>query len=256
MLTFSADGANVEGRSVRECVFEERSTLAVSAACLVANTAREMLASSFGAPVDLRLFEPIIPSVRGWSAIVADARVYAVSGLRTGAAIIVRDSDALAIARAAFAEFRAGHGALSGIESAVLDRIVATLSSALPSLHGPTGNAPSIARVDRIDGYRTFFELLIVQPTVARIGIALSAEPVSPAQSTLPADALSEVAVELSARTTAITLPAQAVASLEVGDILPMNGTKGLFCELLLAGRSLGSGECGVAGAHYALRLL
>lgn len=256
MLTFCADGSNANGRTVRECAFEERSMLAVSAACLVANAVREMLASSFGSPVELRLFEPSIPSTRGWNAIASDARLYAVSGLRTGAAIIVRDADALAIARAAFAEFRAGHGALSGIESAVLDRIVGTLSSALPALHGPSGSAPSVRRVDRIDGYLTFFELQIVAPTVARIGVALAADPVTPPQATLPADALSEVALELSARTKAVTLPALAVASLEVGDILPIPQAKGLLGELLLAGRSLGSGECGIAGDRYALRLV
>ena len=255
-LTFCADAAKIHGRVVRECIFEERSTLAVSAACLVANAAREMLASSFGAPVELRLFEPAIPSTRGWNAIGADARIYAVSGLRTGAAIIVRDADALAIARAAFSEYRGGHGALSGIESAVLDRIVATLSSALPALHGPSGAAPSIRRVDRLEGYLTYFELQITSPTHARVGFALAAEPVTTAQVCLQPETLTEMMVELAARTKPVTMPARAVASLEVGDVLPMIGTKGLHCDLLVAGRSLGGGECGVAGDHFALRLV
>ena len=242
--------------NVRAFAWKERATLAVSAACLVANSAREILAAAFGAPVEVRLFEPAIPSATAWDAIVRDARLYAVSGLRANAAIVIRDGDALTLARAAFREFGKEHRALSGIEAAVLDSIVASLAAVLPALHGPSMGAPAAARIESIAGHVTYFELELCKPVVARIGVALGPEPAAEIQGAISLEDLSQVPLELRVCSGAIVLSAQELANLESGDVLPMFNAKDLTCDLRLAGTPLGSGECGVVRDHYALRLV
>ena len=253
VLSFTRTGEVVAGREIRRARFEQRSTLAVSAACLVANAARDVLSNAFGCPVELRLFEPTIPSVGGWSAIGRDARLYRVSGLRIDAALVVRDTDALAIARAAFSEFRDERGALSPMEASVLDRIVASLAQVLPALNGRM-STPEMRRVDSIDGYTTFFELHIVRPIDARIGVALAKEPDLTAQAAFLTEVLDDVEVELAVRTTPVVLTAGQLAELALGEIVTFG--EGAGFTVALAGRSIARGECGIVGDRYALRIV
>ena len=92
------------GKRVRRTHFEERSSLPTSAACVVANGVRETLTSLIGAPIAMRLFEPAIPSPRAWGAIVCDAALYRVRGNVADAAVVLRASQACALAAAIFGE--------------------------------------------------------------------------------------------------------------------------------------------------------
>lgn len=248
-LTFAS------GRGVREAAFEERSTLAVSAACLVANAARDVLANAFGCAVEMRLYEPIVPSTRGWNAIGRGARMYAVAGLRTEAVIVLRNADAVAVARAAFGEFVDHRGGLSNMEDAVLERVVASLAHVLPALSGRTAGTLSFAPRETIEGCATFFEMHLVRPVEARIGIALARDPQIEAHPGLSVDALNGVELELTVGSMPVVLAAGVIAALQPGDVVPMAQASGNPFEVRLAGRTLARGECGVIGDRYALRI-
>lgn len=243
------------GHGVRGAHFEDRSTLAVSAACLVANAARDVLANAFGCPVEMRLFEPIVPTTRGWDAIARGARTYAVGGLRTDAVIVLRGSDAVAIARSAFGEFCDRRGALSAMEDAVLDRIVASLAQVLPALAGRSAASVNLTRCESIPRCTTFFEMYVVRPVEARIGIALARDPQVEVQPEQLIETLHGVQVDLQVASAPVILAAGMVAALEPGDVVPMMYTSGSPFELRLAGRTLARGECGVMGNRYALRI-
>lgn len=233
-------------------VFEERSVLAVSAACVVANAVRESLTSTFSLPVDLRLFEPSIPSHQGWQAIAKGASLYRMRGLRGDVAIVLRAADAAAIARAAFGEFEPSPRALSLMEASVLHRLVGTLAGAFPVLCGTTVTPQPC---ESIDTFTTYFELQIERPMVARIGIALAKEPSAEARGLLNPEALLDLEVELCVRSVEVQLPTATVAALEPGDFVPMISTIGNGFTLYLAGRPLASGECGVSGDRFAFAI-
>ncbi|MBV8490591.1 MAG: hypothetical protein JO199_08680, partial [Candidatus Eremiobacteraeota bacterium] len=103
-LAFERTGARVGGRTIRRARFERRSMLPVGAACLVAASVRESLASAWGRATVVRLFEPAIPSPSAWEAIASGAAIYRVRGDACDAAIVLRPPDAAALAAAAFGE--------------------------------------------------------------------------------------------------------------------------------------------------------
>ena len=249
MLAFAPPVEMTDGRRVRSMRFEERSTLAVSAACVVANSMRDALTSAFAVPVELRLFEALIPSHQGWQAIMRDAMVYTAPGI----AMIVRPKDAQAFARAAFGEFGGPERTLSAMESAVLDRIVATLG---PACSGVATGSPQFHRTHANRQYVTYFEMQIETPARFRIGVALEAEPTIQTRATLGVEALLDVQLELCVQSAPTTMLAAQVAALEPGAVVPMTDTKRSAFTLVLAGRPLASGECGVQGDRFAMRVL
>jgi len=122
-LGFARRSCVVNGLRVRPSFFQSRSMLPVSAACLVANSARQTLSDLLGTVVSLKLLEPIVPDGAGWSSIGADALVFAVRGAHSDAAIVLRPHDALALACAALGERTESPRCLSTIETELAARI-------------------------------------------------------------------------------------------------------------------------------------
>ncbi len=160
-------------RRVRPMVFETRTAFPVSAACVVANGVRETLCALLQSTVELRLFEPTVPSKNGWRAIVDGARLYRVAGTRANAAIVIRPAACIALATAAFGETGSGARPLSSVETTVLDRIVNAVAANFAAVCGarPEGVVPQ--PVTDIDGFLTYFELALERPVPASIGVAV-----------------------------------------------------------------------------------
>ena len=165
-------------KHIRKPVFRPRSALPSSAACIVANGVRETLTSIFSSPVEMRVFEPSIPAPPAWPAIVKDAVLYRVRGSIADAAIVLRSADALSLVAALFGEGLPvdPRRELSPIERDVLDRTVNAIAAHLGSVCG-NRESRCVERVGTIEGYATYFELLVEEPVAARIGIALSRDP-------------------------------------------------------------------------------
>jgi len=253
MLGFSRCAQSVAGRHIRTLTFEERSMLPVSAACVVASSVRETLGALFGETVSLRLYEPVIPHAAAWNAIVRNANIYRVRGAVVDAAVIVRAEDASALAAAAFGEREARSTALSAIERTVLERIVRAVAAQCGPVCG-TAAELTVEQQPDMQSLRTFFELQVERPVRARIGIALSRDPLPESQPGLGVDDLLELDVDLSVFVEVGSHPATEIAALEPGRILPIP-EGALRGTLLLAGRPLAAGECGVHGQHYALAI-
>jgi hypothetical protein len=251
VLGFSRCADVVGGRRIRRLSFEERSMLPVSAACIVASGVRETLAKLFGETVTLKLYEPTIPQPAAWNAIVRNATIYRVRSASIEAAVIVRAVDASALAAAAFGERESRASALSTLERTVLERIV----RAIALQFGPICGAQAELALDLppdLRALRTFFELQVEHPVRARIGIALSRDPLPESQPGVALDDLCDLEVELAVHVDVGRHPAADVAALEPGAVLslPAGALRG---TLLLAGRLLAVGECGVHGRYYAL---
>ena len=252
-LAFSRARTDADGRRIRTAMFEERSSFPVSAACVVANGVREQLARLFDGETTLTLCEPAIPPPHAWTAIARDARCFRVRGPLADAAFVLRPRDAVALATAAFGVTEAEERPLSTIERGVLERAVHALAGALTPACGVRGGPAALEPVAELAGFTTYFELHVERPARMCLGIALSREPKAVPGPSLRIEDLMEVDVELRVGLSAGHVPAEQIAGLQLGAIVPITHEKALVGSLALAGTVLARGECGVRSGRYAL---
>ena len=242
-------------RRVRQARLERRSSLPASAACVVANGVRETLGALLGMPVTLRLFEPVIPDPRAWKAIAHNATVYRVRGSVADAAIVLRRVDAATLAGAVFGEpATAGERALSPLECDVIDRTANAIAANLIAVCGAREAHP-VERVAAIDGFITFFEMMIEKPMEARIGVALSRDPAPEPRGGLELVHLSDVAVATIGSIDLGSASAFDVVGLAVGAVVPIRSDDLRHCTLSAGGRRLARGACGVRGGRFAITI-
>jgi hypothetical protein len=243
-------------KRIRKPVFRPRSALPSSAACMVANGVRETLTSIFSSPVEMRVFEPSIPSPPAWPAIVKDAVLYRVRGSIADAAIVLRSADALSLVAALFGEGLSvcRERELSPIERDLLDRTANAIAAHLVSVCG-TRESRCVERIGTIEGYSTYFELLVEEPVGARIGIALSRDPSPEPRGCVEIGHLAAVPIAALATLDLGRIPSGAVAELRPGSILTLRPYDLQRCSLHAHGRSLAHGACGVRNGHYALHV-
>ena len=236
---------------IRSLRFRPRSTLPVSAACVVANGIRETLAQLLGTTVSVRLLEPRLPDASAWRAIVSGARIYRVRGSVAEVALLLRAGDALMLAGAAFGETVSSARELSQVEAMVLERIVAALD-----LSPVCGTPIEPARpATTLLGFSTYFEVALEEPVRVRFGVAVARDPVPQPVGKLRVEDLSEVELDVCVRAGRATVTAGVLAGLQIGSIVPITHDKRLTGAVYLAGSLLQGGECGVRGGRYALSI-
>lgn len=242
-------------RRVRKWVVTRRSSLPVSAACVVANGIRESLAALFAAPVELHVFEPSIPRLCAWPMLLRDALLYRIRGSVADAVVVLRPDDAAALAAALFGEPSSrANRPLSPFERDVLDRTIGMLAAHLGSVCG-TRESLGAERVDRIERLATYFELSLLEPVVARIGIALTRDPSPQPQTRIEAAHLAEIPIATCVRFALGPVWGRAIAALAAGATLPVSPDELHRCTLVAFGRALARGTCGFAGGRRALRV-
>ncbi len=248
VLGFERQSETIAGRRIRRARFERRSTLPVSAACLVANGVRETLGALLATPVSLRLLEPAIPDPAAWRAICDGAQLYTARGSNCDAAFVLRPRDAVALAGTAFGEEPNDSRQLSAVEQEVLVRMLQGLATCLAPVCGR--DLQPLERILDINGFTTYFELLLERPASARIGVALSRDPVSRGAGNLRIEDLLQVEIEVSVQFASGALPAAAFLDLRPGTDVPMKTRVGEPGLLKLGGAVLARGECGVSATE------
>ncbi|MEO6835479.1 MAG: hypothetical protein ABI231_06180 [Candidatus Tumulicola sp.] len=255
-LGFGLGGAASGSKRVREARFEERSSLPVSAACVVSSGVRETLASLLGVAVAVRLLEPVIPAPEAWPAIARGATLYRLRGSVADAAIVLRPADAAAIAAAAFGEGAVSSPAraLSPLERDVLDATAAAIAGTLNAVCG-THEGELLERVQTVSGFVTYFEILLERPIEARIGIALSRDPVPEPRGRLLLEDLGDLTLAPIVSVDVTSIAAGALAELSLGAIVPMSRSRALRGTLRLGRQALARGTCGTHEGRYALAI-
>ncbi len=254
-LAFEPDAYAVHGRRVRAGRFVERSLLPVSAACLVANGVREALAGAIACDVEVRLLAPVVPSSSAWRAIADRSTIVVVHGASGDAALVLHEIDAAKLAAAVFGETVVSARELSHIERRVVERLVTVLAGALSPVCGVTAAAAGPGDGALLAGFAVYFEVLVEQPVSARIGIALAADAAPARGPSLQIEDLLPCELELRVRSEAPPISIAELAALELGSVVPMTGTTAFAGSLLLAGREIARGECGVLGPRFAFAL-
>ena len=243
VLSFDRSCGAAGKHRVREAAFVRRSLLPVAAACLVANAARETLTGLLGA-VTLRLFEPVLPDSAAWNCIAAGAEIFAVRGSLADAAFVLRCDDALSLAGAAFGERTIAGRALSALEAELLARIVGALCGTLAPVCGAREDS-RVERLTGLNGFVTYFELLVEEPVEARIGIALSREP---APQILPSPGIAHlegIELNLAIEIAHGIVPASAVLDLRCGDLVKLDSRLADRAIVRAAESVVASGEYG-----------
>jgi hypothetical protein len=243
------------GKRLREARFERRSSLPVSAACVVANGIRETLTALLGAPALVRLFEPVIPDPCAWEAVVRNAMLYRVRGSVADAVVVVRAGDAGALASAVFNEppnRSVSPRELSPIECDVLDRIANAIAANVVAVCGAREAHP-VERIAAIGEFVTFFELLVERPVEARVGIALSRDPSPEPRGGLELAHIADLQIHVVASLDLGHAWAATVAGLAMDAILPIDSNELRRCSLAASGRRLARGTCGVRNGRFAI---
>ena len=206
-----------------------------------------------GTPVAVRLFEPAIPEPEAWPAIANDALLYRVRGSASDAALILRQSDAAALASALFGELKStGRRPLSPLERDVLDTTARALAANLAAVCGAReGNA--VEPLSGVKGFVTYFELQLEEPIAARIGVALARDPKPEPRGRIDVGHLAHVEIEASAYIEMGEFEAASIARLAPGSHVPL-GIAGLSRGTLRsAGVRWARGVCGVRNGRYAI---
>ncbi|MBV9233711.1 MAG: hypothetical protein JO030_06695 [Candidatus Eremiobacteraeota bacterium] len=254
LLRFDRPTRGADGRTLRKARFQSRSALPVGAACVVANGVREMLGSLLDAPVMLRLTEPLIPSAEAWRIVLADTLLYRIAGSVADAALVFGFADATVLVGAAFGEPQpraADARPLSAIERDVLDRMVGEIAVNLGPVCGVSQRHVA-RRVESLENFETFFDLIVESPVQARIGVAISRDPIAEPRATLATNDLGGVGID-----TMVVLPLQSASAahvirLRVGSIVPIRSADFSRCRLAAYGQPLASGTCGARNGRYA----
>lgn len=251
VLGFERESEPYGGRRVRRALFERRSSLPVSAACVLAGGVRETLGALLATPVSLRLLEPAIPDAAAWTAICTGAQLFGVRGPLCNAAFVLRPQDASALVDGAFGENGGAPRTLSAIEQEVLVRALRAIAGSLAPVCGR--ELSPLERILDIQGYVTYFELIVERPVGARIGVALSRDPAARGGATVRIEDLLDVEVEVGVEFARGVLPAAAFLDLRPGSNVPMKTRIGDPGRLRLGGAVLARGECGAMGERSAI---
>jgi hypothetical protein len=225
--------AGRDGRRVRRPVFVRRSTLPLSAACLVANGVRERLSRLLAAEVEVELIEPAIPGPAERRTLVRGATIARVRGRLCDGFVIVRPADARRLAALAFGEpERSEQSDLSEIERQTLARIVASLVTLCNTLCGTLGAATGETAERAACDLETYFEVRTAGAVRIAIGFGLTRDPAEDVVGPLTLDDLASVELEACVDVGAGVLGVPAFSRIAVGSTIALAtplGSPGIF---------------------------
>ncbi|MDQ2908926.1 MAG: FliM/FliN family flagellar motor switch protein [Candidatus Eremiobacteraeota bacterium] len=255
-LDFTAPARRSDGRVLREAVFRRRSSLPLSAACVVANGVREQLAQLLAAELDVELVEPSIPGPEVRRILVAGATIVRVRGRICDGFVIVRAADARRLVALAFRESeRPEADPLSEIERTTVERIVTALVPLCTSLCGTLG-AQHIEHNERAAcDLVTYFEVRTTGALGLAIGFALARDPVEEVGERLSLTDLGGVELEGVVDFGSGRVGIPAFSRLAVGTTVPLEGSLAGGGVLRFGGIAFARGTCGVSNGRTAIVL-
>jgi flagellar motor switch/type III secretory pathway protein FliN len=181
-LGFDAPERLPDGRVVRAAHFRRRSSLPASAACLVANGAREQLSRLLAIDLETEVTEPAVLDAAARTVLFAGGFAYRVRGHGCDAFVALRAPEAKRLAAAAFGELDVPADAtLSVLERATLERLAGALTALCAPLCGAVRAVQAESPERAAREAETYFEVRTGGRVVASVGFALSRDPAEPA---------------------------------------------------------------------------
>jgi len=234
---------------VRRLRFVPRSSIPVSAACLVANGIRETLRELLGEPCEVVLGEPVALDATAWSVLAREALLYLTRGRQTDVVLVLPRPDARRLVLRAFGEGDAlPEGACSALELHALERIAARCAAACDPLCAERHGPPRPVEPHELPACSAYVDLRIAAPLALTLGVAIVRDLPDPGPAgALPPAALGPVGLEARAVFAEGDMDAAAFVALRPGDVVKLETTIGAPAFLRVASRPI---AYGVPGAH------
>jgi hypothetical protein len=257
VLRFGPGQADEAGRIVRNVVFAARSTLPLSAACLVANGVREALSRLLARDLDVELIEPATPDSGERRVLLDDAIVFRVRGRICDGFVIVRSGDALRLVALAFGETEhSERDMLSDIERATLERIVSGLVPLCNTLCGTLGPVTRESAERAACDLATYFEVRTSGPPRIAIGFALTRDPPEDVAERLTIADLGEVELRGAVVFATGSLAVPAFSRLAPGVTIALDTPVGGHGSLRFGNVAFARGTCGVKNGRGAIEVV
>ncbi|GAC1302829.1 MAG: hypothetical protein NVSMB19_12400 [Vulcanimicrobiaceae bacterium] len=255
-LRFNAPAPAGDGRIVRQAAFAPRSTLPITAACLVANGVRETLSRLLASEIDVDLIEPAMPRAAERRTLLDGATIVRVRGRLGDGFVIVRPTDLRRIVALAFGESeRSETDPLSDIERATIERVVLALVPLCNTLCGTLGPVARESSDRASCDLVTYFEVRTTGATPVAIGFALTHDPPEEITERLTLDDLAEVEIEGVVELATGALGVPAFSRLAGGATLALDTALGGHGTLRFGGIAFARGTCGVSDGRSAISL-
>jgi hypothetical protein len=243
-------------RTVRELHPADRSTLPLSAACLVANGVREQLTRLLGVEHDVELVEPSIPRHEVRRTLFGGALAMRVRGRLGDVFLIVRASDARRLVGVAFAEgARSPDEPLSDIELRTMHRIMEALLPLCAPLCGNVLRAQHDLPERVVHECVGYFEVRTVAASPFAIGFALTFDPPGDVGPRVALGDIRALSVPVAARVDAGELTLAAVSTLAIGDVVPLQDGFDARATLCVGNIPFARGCCGIRSGRLAFEL-
>jgi hypothetical protein len=239
---------------IREISFVRRSTLPLSAACLVANGVREALSRLLASELDVDLTEPAMPAADERRVLTSNATILRVRGRLCDGFVIVRPADARRLVALAFGEEeRPDRDALSEIERTTLERIVAALVPLCNTLCGTLGPVGPESSERAACDLATYFEVRTTGRLRVAFGFALTCDPAEETGERLTLADLAEVELEGTVEFARGELGVPAFSRLAEGVTIALDTALGTPGMLSFGGVAFARGTCGIANGRSAI---
>jgi len=255
-LNFDTPLPCADGRIVRRASFVPRSTLPISAACLVANGVRETLSRLLGRELDVDLIEPAMPPSNERRMLLDQAAILRVRGRLCDGFVIVRPADQRRIVALAFGEEeRSETGPLSDIERATIERVLAALVPLCNTLCGTLGPVSRESSERAAGDLVTYFEIRTTGAIQLTVGFALTHDPAEEIAARITLDDLADVELEASVELGTGTLGVPAFSRLAAGATVTLDTALGARGTLRFGNVKFARGTCGVSDGRSAIEL-
>ncbi len=252
-LGFESPQLQSDGRIVRTPLFTPRSTLPLSAACLVANGVREALSRLLAMELDVDLIEPAIPGAQERRVLLDGAIVFRVRGRICDGFVIVRAADARRLVALAFGEAdRSERDPLSEIERATLERIASGLVPLCNTLCGTLGPVTRESSDRAACDMATYFEVRTTGSLRIAVGFALTRDPVEEVTDRVTLDDLADVELTGAVEFGRGNLGVPAFSRLATGATIVLETSLGDPGRLRFGDVAFGRGTCGVKNGRSA----
>lgn len=209
---------------MRSARFVARSTIPVSALCVVANGVREHLRRLLGISAEVTLGEatPLDDAAR--RSLVAGTHCYLTQGRTSDVFLFVGGKDARRLLDAAFSE-RAGELDLSPLERSALGRLVNELAALFDPLCAQRQAPPMLVDPEAAVCCATYVDMRIGPPVDATLGLGLTREPPNeqPAGPLISPEHLLRVRCDVRAHIALGPITAARLAHLAPGEIVRMD---------------------------------
>jgi flagellar motor switch/type III secretory pathway protein FliN len=244
-------------RGVRSARFVPRTSIPVSAACLVANGLRETLRELLGERCELTIGEPAAIGPDAWATLSREALCFLTYGRQTDIVLVVSNDHARTLVLRAFGEGEVfGAPALSALELQAVERIAARCASAFDPLCAERRGTSQRVSAPALPTCVAYFDVRLQTPIAIEIGVGIVRELPDPGPAgRFPASHLACVPVDVRAEFASGTIDIATLLGLERGDIINLETQVGAAAALKIGDRYFASGSGGVSGGRYSFEV-